>query len=115
MPDKPRMPPGLGPSGRRLWREITGQFGFDPAEVQVLGELCRQVDTVDALAAAVAEDGVMIDNASGGKKLNTAVTELRQGRLAVARLAAALRLPSDDSARPEQRRAGVRGVYVVKS
>ncbi|MGV0790492.1 P27 family phage terminase small subunit [Mycolicibacterium sp. XJ1819] len=115
MADKPRMPGGLGSGGRKLWREIVDQFGFDPAEVQVLVELCRQIDLVDALAAAVKADGVMIPSSSGGTKLNPAVAELRQGRLAVARLAAALRLPSEDTGRPDQRRAGVRGVYAVNS
>lgn len=107
------MPADLGESGRALWQKLTAEYGFDPAEGRVLAELCRHVDLVDELAAAVERDGVMIPAASGGVKLNPAVPELRQGRLAVARLAAALRLPSEDTGRPDQRRAGVRGVYQV--
>ena len=120
MGEKPRMPAGLAASGRRLWCEISDVYEFDPAETRVLVDLCRQADLVDALAAAVAADGVMVPTADGeGRKLNTAVTELRQARLAVARLAAVLKLPElpdhdDDDERPrQQRREGVRGVYAI--
>ena len=117
MGGKPRMPAGLAAGGRRLWREIIDVYEFDPAETRVLVDLCRQADLVDELAAAVAADGVMVPTADGtGKKLNTAVTELRQARLAVARLAAVLKLPelADDDERPrQQRREGARGVYAI--
>ncbi|MGQ9349724.1 terminase [Mycolicibacterium gilvum] len=110
---KPRPPAGLDTGGRKLWRELADVYEFDGAEPRLLAELCKQVDLVDALAAAVAEHGVMVRTADGdGVKLNTAVTELRQGRLAVARLVAALRLP-DEGGRTEQRRQGVRGVYAA--
>ncbi|ADT97880.1 hypothetical protein [Mycolicibacterium gilvum] len=115
MPEKPkpRPPAGLGAGGRKLWRDLVENFEFDGAEPRLLAELCRQVDLVDALAAAVDTHGVMVPTADGGGvKLNTAVTELRQARLAVARLIAALRLPGEDG-RTEQRRTGFRGVYGV--
>lgn len=49
-----------------------------------------------ALERAVAADGVMIDGAAGQRRLNAAVTELRQGRIALARLLGELDVPSDE-------------------
>jgi len=113
MTSRPKPPAGLAAGGRKLWRELVDGYEFDGAEPRLLAELCRQVDLVDALEAAVAEHGVMVPTADGDSvKLNTAVTELRHGRLAVARLIAALRLPDEDGAK-EQRRQGFRGVHVA--
>lgn len=113
MTAKPKPPAGLAAGGRKLWRELVEHFEFDGAEPRLLAELCRQVDLVDALADAVAKHGVMVPTADRDSvKLNNAVTELRHGRLAVARLVAALRLPDEDGAK-EQRRQGFRGVHVA--
>lgn len=117
---KPRPPRGLAPAGRRLWVDIVDVYELDPHELRLLVELCRQVDLVDELQAAVDADGVMVPTGEGGRKVNPAAIELRQSRLALARIAAALRLPATEAESPApggrtQARSGVRGVYVTQA
>lgn len=69
---------------------------------------CRQADDTAALEKAIAVDGVMLVGAAGQRRLNAAVTELRNSRLAVSRLVGELALPADEDAPAEtaaQRRA----------
>lgn len=116
---KPRPPRGLAPAGRRLWSDLLAVYELDPHELRLLVELCRQVDLVEDLQTAIDADGVMVATGTGGRKVNPAAVELRHGRLVVARLAAALRLPAADATgAPDgraQARVGVRGVYVPQA
>ena len=110
----PRPPKGAGPSGRRLWRDVLERFELDEHEVALLTAMVRQVDRLDALEAIVAAQGLMVTG-HGTVKIHPAALEARASAIAVARISAALRLPSgseDDGglSRP-QRRSGVRGVY----
>ena len=69
-------------------------------ELLVLDHACRLADSVDALAAAVEQDGVVVIGAAGQKRLNATVVELRQSRLALAKLLGSLALPSSEDERP---------------
>jgi hypothetical protein len=95
----PAVPSGLGNAGRRLWTAILGDldddYEFDQREMAILATACRQADTVASLERAVKADGVTIPGAAGQRRLNAAVTELRQGRIALARLLGDLDLPSE--------------------
>ena len=97
---RPRTPPGLGPSGRALWRKLTTEYEFGPAEVPVLEAACRQVDALAALEAVVETEGVLTTGSKDQTVVHPAVTEARLGRLTVARLLAELAIP-DESGRPE--------------
>ncbi|TKA10947.1 hypothetical protein FCI23_14330 [Actinacidiphila oryziradicis] len=77
-------------------------------EIVLLDEIARTMDDLDALAAHVASAGHTIAG-----RVNPALTEARQMRIALARLVAALRLPEDDSENVPQRRVGVRGTYAL--
>ena len=107
----PRAPKGTGPSGRRLWSWAVEEFVFDPHELALLTQAVRIVDHLDALTEAVDRDGVEVDTLAG-RKPNPALVESRQQSIALARVLAALRMPSgdEDASRP-QRRVGVRGIY----
>jgi hypothetical protein len=76
--------------------------------------LCRQVDRLDALEALIADEGLMVGG-HGTVKVHPAVVEARQSAIAVARIAACLRLPAgeEDGDGQGQRRTGVRGVYSI--
>jgi hypothetical protein len=107
----PRAPAGTRDAGRRLWDWAVGEFVFDPHELALLTQAVRIVDRLDELAAVVARDGVMVPTVAG-EKPNPALVESRQQSIALARVLAALRMPSgdEDASRP-QRRVGVRGIY----
>ena len=57
-----------------------------PREQAVLANACAQADTNAALEERLSEEGVTVRGAAGQWRLNASVTELRQGRLALARL-----------------------------
>ncbi|MFB7666860.1 hypothetical protein ACFC1R_23415 [Kitasatospora sp. NPDC056138] len=92
-----------------LWKSVNADYELTPQERRLLLEICRTSDTLDALDADVQRNGVMRAN-----KVNPAVVELRQTRIAFARLNAALALPDleeDDDAPPKYQRLGTRGPY----
>lgn len=101
---KPPAPTDLATTGKTLWRKLVGAYTFEPAELALLEAAARQADTVAALEAAIAEDGMMVTGSAGQPRLNAAVAEARQGRLAFAKLIAALAIPEDDN-RPAAERS----------
>ncbi len=52
---KPAAPPGLGPSGARLWRDMHERYTFEPGETTMLVQAVRVLDSCDWLQA-VADD-----------------------------------------------------------
>lgn len=82
----PKPPRSLKVRGRKLWREITATFEFDAQEMPLLLEVCRTLDTIDDLSAAVEADGTMTTGSQGQKVVNPAVAELRQQQASFGRL-----------------------------
>jgi phage terminase small subunit len=92
---KPKCPPRLDAAGRALWRRFVERFEFDPHELAVLESACRQADDVATLEALIADDGMTVPGSAGQPRLHPAVAEARNGRLALGKLLAQLRLPED--------------------
>lgn len=130
-PTKRPPPEGLAAAGTALWANVTSVLGLDEHEALSLRELCRTVDVLDELQAVVARDGVLLDS-SQGMRAHPALVELRQQRIAYARLVSAMQLPAGlsdpkrqgtqqpqpaaaagDVQQSAQRRPGVRGVYAI--
>ena len=88
----PDVPAGIGKRGRAFWIDVQSDLEFDARETDLLVEVCRTLDTIDALAAAVERDGVMLIGSQGQQVLNGAVAELRQQQAAYARLVTQLNL-----------------------
>jgi hypothetical protein len=113
-----RPPSSLRAAGKRLWASVAEHYDLEEHERALLVEAARTVDLLDDLEALVRADGAVIDSPQG-RKANPAVVEVRQQRIALARLLAALRLPAGEEgdeqagARP-QRRVGVRGTYGIR-
>ncbi len=111
----PKPPAGTEAAGRRLWLSVVAAFELDEHELVMLRQAVRTVDLLDELQRAVDADGVLVSSPQG-ERTHPGVVELRQQRIALARLLAALRLPQgaegdqQQGARP-QRRVGVRGPY----
>lgn len=117
----PPAPRGAKTAGKRLWAAVQGEYQLEAHEEALLRQMVRAVDELDALAAAVARDGLMVEVRGGGERVHPAAVESRQLGVTLARLAAALRLPAGDEEgdakggmRRPQRRAGVRGVYSLR-
>lgn len=109
MSSTPRTPAGLGDPGRKLWQAITGEFELAEHELAQLEEAARTRDLLGRLRAELDASPVMLES-SQGMRLHPAVAELRQQRLALARLLATLGVPGlDEDELPAAR--GVRGVY----
>lgn len=113
-----KVPTGLRAAGKRLWASVVDVYDLDEHELALLVEAVRTVDVLAELDAAVRRDGPLVESPQG-QKAHPAAVEARQQRIALARLLAALRLPSGEagdhqaSARP-QRRVGARGVYGIR-
>lgn len=111
----PRAPEGAGREGRRLWQSVLGEYELAGHELAVLRQAVRAADRCEALAAALAETGLVQRTAHGSAKLNPLAPELRAAELGLARLLVCLRIPLggvEDEDQGQQRR-GVRGVYSI--
>lgn len=108
--------PQFGEAGTRLWESVTADLVLDAHESLLLTQLCRTADQLDELQAIVDRDGVLADS-SQGVRAHPALQELRQQRVAFARLIAALGLPQGmKQAQAENRRSRprpARGVYRI--
>lgn len=89
-----RMPAKLGPAGRALWRSVLEEFDLSSAELVLLAAAAHEADDIATLEAGL-RDGFVVEGSKGQPRLSGAVTEVRQGRLALARLIAELRLPAE--------------------
>ena len=100
----PAPPKALGAAGRDLWKKLHDGLEWDPHEVPMVQQVCRQADLVAELEQAVAADGITTLGSAGQPRLNGAVTELRMSRLALARLLGQLQIPNDAELTPAQLR-----------
>lgn len=102
----------------RLRAAVLDTYELAEHEAALLEQACHTADLCADLQARLDADGPLVDGAHG-PKVHPAAVELRQQRIALARLLAALRVPDDDtdaltvtsSGGRRQRRVGVRGVY----
>jgi len=113
---RPKPPTGLQGAGRRLWRAIVGDLApgleLDARELALLDAACRQADAVGVLERAVKRDGTMVRGASGQRRLNGAVPEIRQGRIALARLLGEVDLAGEQAPGTAASRRGRRAADV---
>ena len=109
----PRPPSGLLRSGRALWRAVMRDYVLDEHEETILREACRTADTCDALQTLVDTEGLMGET-SQGPRVHPGLVELRQQRIAFARLLTALRIPTGEHGdNRTQTRGRTRGVYSI--
>lgn len=73
-------------------------YTFDAWELEVLAHACRQADAVTLLEEYIGEQGVTVTGSNGQERLNAAITEARQARIALARLLGELKLPNEGDA-----------------
>ena len=120
----PRAPKGLGPRGRRLWRQVNGDSELDPGQVVILEEACRMADRLDELDSIIQGKGVLrlmqfrledvLEDDDEKRtvvevKFNSVLAEARQQQNVLKQLIVSLRLPDAEGVRPQKR--GSRGAY----
>lgn len=116
--DAAKPPEGTCAAGRRLWESVMADFDLEQHERVLLTEAVHTVSLLEKLEAEIRCVGALVDSPQG-RKANPAAVEARQQRIALARLLAALRIPTGEvgdeqsNARP-RRRVGVRGTYGIK-
>jgi hypothetical protein len=109
---RPAVPKGTGANGQRLWNAVVGEYVLEEHELALLREAVRTIDLLDKLDQVVRKDGLMAGK--GAARVHPALVEARQLKIALARVLAALRLPSGLQDRSPQRRVGARGVYGIR-
>jgi hypothetical protein len=82
----PNAPKGLGSVGRRLWRDVASVCEMRVDEEQTLGVACRMADDLARLEDALSTSEVWVKGSKGQEALNPLFAEVRQARLALARL-----------------------------
>jgi hypothetical protein len=91
-------PQGLQEAGQALWDRLTAEYQFDAREALVVAAAARQADDVARLEQLIAGEGVVTVGSAGQPRLSAAVTEVRQGRIALAKLLGELSIPVDEPA-----------------
>ena len=87
-------PQGLGRAGSALWKQmVSPDLEFSESELVTATLACRQADDLAALEALLAERGMVTVGSKGQPRLSPIVSELRQQRLTLNRLVAALSAP----------------------
>ena len=103
-----RAPAGTGPAGRALWRSVLAEYDLDVRELAILRAAAKQADDVRGLEEALTRDGLTVVGSQGQPRMNPMITELRQSRLALAKLLESIALPTADDrpvSRSQQRRS----------
>lgn len=118
-PKRPAPPRGVGVAGKRTWKAILADLPADEEltarELELLATASRQADLVADLEKALKAEGVIVRGAAGQKRLSGVTTELRQCRVAYARLLGELaiapesgELPSTSASQRAERAAQAR-------
>lgn len=110
-PRRPRAPAGLRTAGRRLWRQMVDVYELDPSEQTALESACRTADELADLQAVLAEVSTpTVAGSKGQTRVHPLYAEVRQHRLALARLLAAIDLPDDAAGAGASRSAAGRAL-----
>lgn len=103
MTKRPKAPVTLGPTGRRLWRDIVRKWDLRPDELRILLDAGATADLVDDLAGALETAGVTSTGSKGQPRVNPLVPELQRARDLLARLLGKLDLPDAPKSFASQR------------
>lgn len=88
-----------------MWRavhaDLPAGWAFDGRDLAALEQACRQADVVAELEKQIETRGLFVRGSQMQSRLNPAVAEVRQGRLAVGQLLGRINMPDVDEAKPE--------------
>lgn len=89
-------PSGLSERACEFWARIQDEFEPSDAETELLVEVVQTITEIDSLKAALTADGVSVQGSMGQKRVHPAVNEIRQHRMALARLLKQLDLGDEE-------------------
>lgn len=93
----PAPPKHLSPRCRAIWRQLLGEWSFEPHELIVLRLLLESVDRAEQARQGLKKDGLLIDGRYG-KKLNPLAAVERDATLRAVRLLRALKFEHEQPA-----------------
>jgi predicted aminopeptidase len=99
-----RVPNGLGAEGRKLWKDIVGEFDFEgePHKRRVLFDACAVADMVQRLSEAATEAPLTTLGSQRQEVAHPVHTQLLAAREQLARMLGRLSLPETDEALAEK-------------
>jgi len=93
-------------AGKALRSALQARYELEPHELVILDSAAATADLIADLQGVVDRDGVVVDG-----RPNPALVEVRQQRIVLGRLLAALHIPTADDGRSRKQPRGPRGFY----
>jgi hypothetical protein len=90
-------PAGLRTKGKTLWRATLAAYDMRADELLVLESACRMTDELSAMQAALRGQPVMIEGSQGQMRPHPLFAEVRNHRLALAKLLGQLSISDADA------------------
>jgi hypothetical protein len=90
-------PRGLGPEGRKVWREHTSGYTLNPSELVALRSAAKTADTIARLEKLLKEGPAMVRGSAGQPVLHPAEAELRMQHSLLGQLLARVNMPDESS------------------
>lgn len=95
--ETPKAPTGLKTRGKRTWGNVAGTYELRPDELDILEDICREIDMIDDLERGMKDQPLTVIGSQGQPVAHPIISELRQHRATKKSLWAALKLPDDQA------------------
>ena len=98
---EPEVPATLGEHGAKLWRDVLAEWDVDSvSDLAILEQACQAYDRAERMRLLIAEQGEMIETATGSLKPNGCIALELQARGLCARLLGRLHLSDEPKRGP---------------
>jgi hypothetical protein len=86
----------MGAPGKRLWKQVTSVYALEPFEETLLVHACRLQDRLADLESYLRDTGLTVLGSMQQERLNPAVIESRQTRVALCKVLGQIGFPNED-------------------
>lgn len=91
-----RAPAGLGPQGRKFWKDVSSVYELAPGEIAILTRACRALDRLASIDAELAGAELMVEGSQGQARANPLLAAADSTERVLDVLVRALALPLPD-------------------